>query len=297
MKDAEQPEHARQVREYYDLNTGRFLRWGKDDGTCNLHAALWPPEVGSLREAMSYSDELVAREIERCPYPVHRVLDLGCGVGGSLFYLGRRLPHLRLLHGVSLSPVQIHHARRRIPENQSGRFRFAESCFLRLPVERFQTDFSFAIEAFTHGPDPEGFFDAQAQLLPPRGRLVLIDDCLSDAALHRELSARHARLLEIYRRNWLLPGLRRVAAITSIAEAKGFRLIQDRNLTLHLRLGRPRDRAIALLVRLAGCRMERNTYLKTLVGGDAKQKCYRGCLIDYRLLVFEKHARGEDRDG
>jgi SAM-dependent methyltransferase len=297
MKDAQQPEHARQVRDYYDLNTGRFLRWGKDDGTCNLHAALWPPEVGSLREAMSYSNELVAREIERCPYPVHRVLDLGCGVGGSLFYLGRRLPRLRLLQGVSLSPVQIRHARRRIPENQSGRFLFAESCFQQLPVERFQADFSYAIEAFTHGPEPESFFDAQAQLLPLRGRLVLIDDCLGDAALHRELSARHARLLEVYRRNWLLPGLRGVTAIKSIAEAKGFRLIQDRNLTPHLRLGRPRDRAIALLVRLAGCRMERNTYLKALVGGDAKQKCYRDSLIDYRLLVFEKRARGEDRDG
>ena len=297
MNDAQQPEHAWQVRDYYDLNTGRFLRWGKDDGTCNLHAALWPPEVGSLREAMSCSNELVAREIERCPYPVHRVLDLGCGVGGSLFYLGRRLPRLRLLQGVSLSPVQIHHARRRIPENQSGRFLFAESCFQRLPVERFQADFSYAIEAFTHGPEPESFFDAQAQLLPLRGRLVLIDDCLGDAALHRELSARHARLLEVYRRNWLLPGLRGVTAIQSIAEAKGFRLIQDRNLTPHLRLGRPRDRAIALLVRLAGCRMERNTYLKALVGGDAKQKCYRDGLIDYRLLVFEKRARGEDRDG
>jgi hypothetical protein len=43
--------------------------------------------------------------------------------------------------------------------------------------------------------------------------------------------------------------------------------------------------------------MERSPYLKALLGGDAKQQCYRDGLIDYRLLVFEKHARGEDRDG
>jgi SAM-dependent methyltransferase len=287
----------RQVREYYDHNTKRFLRWGKDEGTCNIHGALWPPEVRSLRAAMNYANELVAREIESCPYPVERVLDLGCGVGGSLFYLGRRLPRLRLLLGISLSPVQVEHARRRIPETQRDRFHFAEGCFLQLPSKQLQADFSFAIEAFTHGPDPGLFFAVQAEALPPGGRLVIIDDCLNDEAARGGLSGRHVELIDIYRRNWLLPGLRGFHALKSIAAEKSFRLIRDRNLTSHLHLGRPRDRAIALLVRLLGRLMERKTYLKALVGGDAKQKCYREGLIDYRLLVFEKHTSGVGRRG
>ncbi len=297
MDNVERSRHPRQVREYYDHNTERFLRWGKDEGTFNIHGALWPPGVRSLGEAMNYANELVAREIERCPYPADRVLDLGCGVGGTLFYLGRRLPGLRLLQGISLSPVQVDYARRRIPENQRDRFHIAEGCFLQLPAERFGADFCYAIEAFAHGPDPEIFFGVQAQVLPPGGRLALIDDCLSDAMPSRDLPARHARLLDVYRRNWLLPGLRGVAALNSIAEAQGFRLIRDWNLTPQLRLSRPRDRAIALLSRLFGGRMERHTYLKALVGGDAKQKCYLEGLIDYRLLVFEKHGSDPGSDG
>jgi SAM-dependent methyltransferase len=297
MNHTQDLEHARQVRAYYDLNTERFLRWGKDDGTRNLHAALWPPGVGSLGEAMSYSNELVALAIEGCPYPVKRVLDLGCGVGAMLFYLGRRLPGLCLLQGVSLSPVQIEQARRRIPENQRERFFFTEGCFLRLAAERFQADFSYAVEAFAHAPDPDSFFAVQAQILPPGGRLVIIDDCLRDERPGRGLSVRHAKLLDVYRRNWLLPGLCRVAALKSIAEAKSFRLIRDRNLTPNLCLGRPRDRAIALLARLIGNRMERHSYLRALVGGDAKQQCYREGLIEYRLLVFEKQTSGTGRDG
>lgn len=290
MDSADETGHARRVREYYDRNTGRFLRWGKDEGTCNIHGALWPPGVRSLGVAMNYPNELVALEIEACPYPVNRVLDLGCGVGGSVFYLGRRLPRVRLFQGVSLSSVQVRRARQRIPGNQTDRFHFEEACFLRLPIERFQADFSYAIEAFTHGPDPEIFFGVQAEVLPPGGRLVIIDDCLRDEVPPGGLSARLARLLDTYRRNWLLPGLRGFHALKSIAEAKGFHFIRARNLTPHLRLGRPRDRAIALLVRLIGGLMERNTYLKALVGGDAKQKCYRAGLIDYWLLVFEKQA-------
>jgi len=295
MNCAGEPEHAGQVREYYDLNTERFLRWGKDDGTRNIHAALWPPEVGSLGAAMNYSNELVAREVEGCPYPVDRVLDLGCGVGGSVFFLGRRLPQVRLFRGISLSPVQVDRARQRILENQQDRFHFEEGSFLELPAERFASDLSYAIEAFAHGPDPDRFLAVQARVLPRGGRLVIIDDCLCGRATLETLPGRQARLLDAYRRNWLLPGLRDLDALKSIAHDRGFRLIKHQDLTPYLRLGRPRDRAVALLVRLLGPRMERTAYFRALAGGDAKQKCYRAGLIRYRFLVFQKQSADAGR--
>ena len=285
----------RQVREYYDRNTERFLRWGKDEGTFNIHGALWPPGVKSLGAAMQYSNELVAREIEQCPYPVDRVLDLGCGVGGTLFYLGRRLPRVQSLSGISLSPLQIDRARQRIPETQKHRFHFEEASFLLLPAERFKTDFSYSIEAFGHSPDPGIFFGVQAGLLPPRGRLVIIDDCLSDLADSAGVPARQRRLLAIYRRNWLLPGLRGLTDLKSRAAEKGFRLVKDQDLTPYLRLGRPRDRAISLLAGWLGPLMERGPYLRSLLGGDAKQKCYREGLVHYRLMVFENRATDAEK--
>ncbi len=290
MKDALIRDQARRVRDYYDHNTARFLRWGKDDGTLNLHAALWPPGVVSLADAMQFSNELVAREIERCPNPVNRVLDLGCGVGGSLFYLGRRLPRVHVLTGISLSPAQVNRARQQTPDELKTRVHIEEGSFLRLSSERFKADLSFAIEAFTHGPDPERFFGGQAALLPAGGRLVIIDDCLSDAMNPEILPARLKRLLDTYRRNWLLPGLRAVSDLKHIAGKKGVRLIDDRNLTPYLRLGRPRDKVIALLARCLGHWMERDTYLRSLLGGDARQKCYSAGLIHYRLLVFENRV-------
>ncbi len=295
MNYADEPEQARQVREYYDLNTGRFLRWGKDEGTRNIHAALWPPEVGSLAAAMNHSNEMVAREIEGCPYAVDRVLDLGCGVGGSVFYLGRRLPRVQRFLGISLSPVQVEQARARIPADQRDRFHFEEGSFLELAAERFAADFSFAIEAFTHGPDPGRFFVVQARVLPRGGRLVIIDDCLCGRAGAETLPGRPARLLDAYRRNWLLPGLRDPETLESVARDAGFHLIEQRDLTPHLRLGRPRDRAIALLVRLLGPRMERTAYLRALAGGDAKQQCYREGLIRYLFLMFENQSADAGR--
>jgi SAM-dependent methyltransferase len=290
VDNVDETDHLRQVRKYYDHNTARFLKWGKGERTFNLHAALWPPEVKSLSAAMHCSDELVAREIERCPCPVERVLDLGCGVGGSVFYLARRLPLVRSFTGISLSPLQIGSARQRIPKALRSRIHFEEGSFLKLPADRFETDFSYAIEAFTHCPDPATFFAVQADLLPPGGRLAIVDDCLNDASHAQKPSARQMRLLDSYRRNWLLPGLRGLTALTSLAEERGFRRVKDLNLTPYLRLGRPRDRAISLLVKFLGPLMTRDAYLRSLVGGDARQKSYLAGLIHYRLLVFEKHA-------
>jgi SAM-dependent methyltransferase len=283
-------DHFRQVRKYYEHNTGRFLKWGKGESTFNLHGALWSPEVKSLSEAMHYANELVAREIERCPCPVNRVLDLGCGVGGSIFYLARRLSRVRSFTGISLSPLQIDTARQHIPESQRNRIQFEEGCFLHLPTDRFRADFSYSIEAFTHCTDPDIFFTVQAGLLPPGGRLAIVDDCLSHEI---GLTSRQMRLLGRYRRNWLLPGLRGLTALKSLAEEKGFRLIKDQNLTPYLRLGRPRDRAISWLVKFLGPLMARDTYLRSLLGGDARQKCYLEGLIHYRLLVFEKQVPNE----
>jgi cyclopropane fatty-acyl-phospholipid synthase-like methyltransferase len=282
--------HGRQIRQYYDENTGRFLKWGRDEGTANIHAALWPAEVRSLAAAMQHANELVAREIGGCAYPVDRVLDLGCGVGAGLFYLGRRLPQLGSLVGVTLSPVQVERARQGIPANQTERFRFEKDCFLELSPERFHVDFAYAIEAFGHCGDPERFFRTQARLLPTGGRLVIIDDCLTDSAYAGSLTPDIERLLERYQRHWLLPGLLRPADMHAVAGASGFTLIKDRDLTPDLRIGRLRDKAIALMVRFCGVWMTRSSYLRSLLGGDAKQKCYREGLIRYRLLVFEKIA-------
>ena len=296
MDPAQTTRHARQVREYYDHNTERFLRWGKDEGTANLHGALWPPEVTSLGEAMHYSNELVAREIERSPIPITRVLDLGCGVGGSLFYLGCRLPRIQSFIGISLSPVQIAHARHRAPGTQKERFHFEEGSFLQLVSERFNSDFAFSIEAAAHCADPGAFFATLADVLPPGGRLVRIDDDLSDQTRSEGLTDRQRRLLETYQRHWLLPGLRDLPTLKALAKAQGFSLIQVQNLTPYLRLRRPRDKLISVWVRLMGSRMERGYYRRALVGGDAKQKCYLAGLIHYRLLVFEKrpHAAGNE---
>jgi SAM-dependent methyltransferase len=207
----------------------------------------------------------------------------------------RRIFLLCVMSGV-IALIFSFFVRETLPGAQKERYHFEEGSFLQLDPERFKADFAFSIEAVAHGDDPEAFFAALRGVLQPGGRLVLIDDTLSDRSRPEGLTDRQRRLLETYQRHWLLPGLRDLPALKAFAEAQGFSLIKDQNLTPYLRLRRPRDKLISWWVRLMGSWMERGYYRRALLGGDAKQKCYLAGLIHYRLLVFKKLPNAASND-
>jgi hypothetical protein len=76
-------------------------------------------------------------------------------------------------------------------------------------------------------------------------RLVLCDDWMTDK--DRGLAARE-RCLDQFRAGWRIGSLYTVPELVAMSERAGLRLVEDLDLTSHLRLGRPRDRAIKLAV-------------------------------------------------
>ncbi len=159
--------HLSSVRQYYEQNTRLFRALGNDRAMHTIHRAIWAEGVADLESALNYSGQLILNEIrayerERPAYPL-TVLDLGCGVGGSLFYLARHLPPPTRLVGLTLSPTQAQwagqSARRLGLESSSV---FVEGDFLNLPVST-SVDAAFAIEAFAHAPDPARFFEQVAR--------------------------------------------------------------------------------------------------------------------------------------
>ena len=185
------------VRQYYDNNTDRFLRWGADEGTANIHGALWPPNVTTLHDAMHYANQLVLEQSKTSNRKVTSIMDLGCGVGSGLFYLDDKLTQLEKLIGVSLSSVQIEYARKKaLGKNH---FQFIVANFQDLPDGIGPVDLAYAIEAFDHSPDANIFFEQVSQVIPSGGRLVIIDDFLTDKGEKGKLDKSSVQLLQTYR--------------------------------------------------------------------------------------------------
>ncbi len=273
---------ASQIRRYYDRHTPGFLAFGQGGRSGAIHRVVWGPGVRDAEGAVHYVDNHIAELIARLPInsrPPH-IVDLGCGVGGSLCYLAARLP-VRAT-GITLSPVQAALARARIDEaGLADRVACVEGDYNNLPADLEPADLAFAIESFVHGPTPEQFFEQCRRLIRPGGVLVICDD------FQRSVNEPAAtRALDRFCRGWHINSLLRAEELQALAQAAGFEHESTVDLSPYLELRRLRDRVIGALVPvlerlpLAAGRFDH------LVGGSALQTCLARGWVGYELAAF-----------
>jgi MPBQ/MSBQ methyltransferase len=100
-----------------------------------------------------------------------RVLDVGCGIGGSARILARDYGFDVL--GISISPGQIQRAQELTPSDLSCRFAVMDALDLPLPSESF--DAVWSVEAGPHRPDKQRYADELLRVLKPNGLLAVAD--------------------------------------------------------------------------------------------------------------------------
>lgn len=281
------------VRAYYDSNTGLFLRMGIGRRTLAIRRAVWADGVTTLEEAVNYVNRLVAAEAAAMQRTGMRVLDIGCGVGGSLFFLADAVPAPFHGIGITISPVQAETARREArSRGLSARCSFVSGDFTRaagLPIFHL----AFAIESFVHFASPTAFFTAASACLAPGSRLVVVDDFLSSSRKIRSTAER--RIVEAFRHGWLLSSLCTAERAAQAAGERGLRLVEDRDLSRFLAPLPLGARAGRWAVRVMRALPVPWLYWRSSVGSLAQAACRRAGLIDYRFLVFEKREPGRPR--
>lgn len=283
------------VRSYYDSNTQRFANWGPGKTSRSIHREVWGEGVTTAREATWHIDTLIGDvvEAELNKNPSLRILDLGCGLAGTLSSLAFRFPDVADLTGVTISPVQVRMSREAIAkEGLASRIHVVEADFHELPPMQ-PADVTYAIEAFVHARDADGFFNQVRKVSSEHATLILVDDFLTEDEVADAHSSRYARLIKDFSAGWRAPNVMTVQKAAEIAGRYGFILESEVDLTNQLRIGRKRDRFIDVLYRLAGRMLIKQSYLGGLMGGAALQRAIARGWIKYSMLVFRKNLGGE----
>jgi ubiquinone/menaquinone biosynthesis C-methylase UbiE len=144
----------------------------------HTHWGYWenPTCAASTLESFALAQEMLSQQVSADGQiqSGSRVLDCGCGFGGTIANLNDRLQNMDLV-GLNIDPRQLEIARANIQIKNSNRAEFVEgdACFLPFADNSF--DHVLAVECIFHFPSRQSFFQEVKRVLKPEGTLSLCD--------------------------------------------------------------------------------------------------------------------------
>ncbi len=153
------------IRSHYDLGTLFYwLHWGP-----HIHHGLWLADESPRQAQCQLIDTLAERAGIQAG---DRLVDIGCGMGGSAIRLATRSDCE--VTGVTLSSVQRHWAATTaMLKGQRTKTRFVCADAEAIDFEPQSFDVVWSVECTEHLFDKPGFFRRAAQWLRPGGRVAL----------------------------------------------------------------------------------------------------------------------------
>lgn len=208
--------HNARIVNYYDQNY-RATRWmWTNDKALALHFGYWDETTHTDYEAQLNTNRQLA--IRAGIKAGQKVLDAGCGIGGSAVWLAET--YGVEVFGVTLSADQV----RRATENAARRgmshlAKFSQQDYTKLDVDAATFDVVFALESASCALNKHEFFSEAFRVLKPGGRLVLSDGF----RLRRPFATQDDEvLLGQFLTGWALPDLSTPDELTRPAKEAGF---------------------------------------------------------------------------
>jgi cyclopropane fatty-acyl-phospholipid synthase-like methyltransferase len=189
------------VERYYDETWADYRCLWLNRRNLAFHFGYYDaPEIRRHAEALQNTNRQLARRA--AVRPGSRVLDAGCGVGGSSRWLARQTGAT----AVGITPVhsQVTMARQlAAAEANAGRALFLPGDYTAVPFRAGTFDAVWALESLCHADDKAAFYREAARVLRPGGRLVVAEYM----RVARPLRAGGERLVRAWLDGWAIPDL------------------------------------------------------------------------------------------
>jgi len=157
-------------------------------------------EAKKLQVAQEDMIDLLLKQAKFEGSPSSKMLDVGCGLGGSTRYISKKYKcHAT---GITLSSFQVKRATElSVAQNLGNLCHFQTADALYMPFDDNSFDLVWSLESGEHMPDKEKFISECVRVLKPGGKLIVATWC------HREspLNGAESKLLTRIYRAWALP--------------------------------------------------------------------------------------------
>lgn len=154
--------------------------------------------------ALHFPPDQTHKSCDSPPFIPRRVLDVGCGVGGSARHLARTFGCN--VTGITLSPLQCNKANKYSKDQSLDHLtKFEVVDAIKTPYTSRSYDLVWALESAEHMPDKHLFVEELKRLLTPNGRVVVVTWCHRNLKHDETLKTSELRLLSAINYCYYLP--------------------------------------------------------------------------------------------
>ncbi len=208
--------HNVKVVKYYNVNCDDYLGFLGDQ----FHFGFWHDNTKDIFEAMNNANQAVADALDI--REGDRILDAGCGVGGTVRYIAARY-NVGEIVGITITPrlVDLCHKLSKGHDRQHV-INFFEMDYCHTLFTNEYYNKIYAIESVCHTSDKNGFAKEAFRLLQPGGILVINDYSRTDTPFPNDAVERNYKK---FLQGWALHHLETVNGMKKILADVGFQEI------------------------------------------------------------------------
>ncbi len=163
---------TRDIADYYNQTLNHYQQWWRLDRALAVHYGYWDKETRSFVEALERMNSVLL-EIAGVKNE-DRVLDAGCGVGGTAFFIASKTG--ARVTGITISEKQFEYANKKREELKLDHLvDFGLEDYTDTSFADNSFDQIWAIESITSAQDKRAFAKEAFRLLKPGGKLIVAD--------------------------------------------------------------------------------------------------------------------------
>ncbi len=277
----------RDIADYYNQTQIHYKRWWKLDKYLSVHYGIWDDTTKSFAEALLNTNQ-VLEKIANVKNG-SRILDAGCGVGGSGVYLARHKN--AKVSGITLSEKQFDFAVANAKKlNLDSLLDFKLEDYTRTSFTNSEFDLIWCIESISSTPHKAAFAKEANRLLKPGGKIIIADYFNTSSG-----KTDTGNFLEKWRKTWSMAPIESMDNYLPLFTNNGFRLEKNLDFTNGIFPTSRRMYKSAILGALPSIAYnishpKVSRFAKThYKSGYYQYKALKNGLWEYRILLFEKN--------
>jgi len=185
------------IARYYDVSESQYRFFWNLDKSRSLHYGYWDKSTKTFHEALLNINKVLSDKVRITQE--HKVLDAGCGIGGSSIWLAKNIGCN--VTGISLSQKQVNKAKALAQtESVDHLAKFENKDFTNTGYANETFDVIWAIESVCHASDKFLFLKEANRILKKGGRLIMADFFKKE-----NLTGKDAHQIQQWAHGWAVP--------------------------------------------------------------------------------------------